>query len=64
MKKVVAFVKESYWEMKNKVSWPTYRELQENSILVLIASLIFAVVIGLMDLAFKGVLKDWFYVVF
>ena len=50
--------------MKSKVSWPTYKELQESSILVLIASLIFALIIGIMDLVFKGVLKDWFYVVF
>ena len=61
MVKLKAFIKDSYWEMKNKVTWPTYKELQESSILVLIASLIFALIIGGMDLVFKGVLKDWFY---
>ena len=64
MVKLKAFIKDSYWEMKNKVTWPTYKELQESSILVLIASMIFALVIGAMDLAFKGLLKDWFYKVF
>ena len=64
MVKLKAFIKDSYWEMKNKVTWPTYKELQESSILVLIASLIFALVIGGMDLVFKGVLKDWFYQTF
>jgi preprotein translocase subunit SecE len=64
MLKLKTFIKDSYWEMKSKVSWPTYKELQESSILVLIASLIFALIIGVMDLVFKGVLKDWFYVVF
>ena len=64
MLKLKSFIKDSYWEMKNKVTWPTYKELQEASILVLIASMIFALIIGAMDLVFKGVLKDWFYVVF
>ena len=64
MVKLKAFIKDSYWEMKNKVTWPTYKELQESSILVLIASLIFALIIGGMDLIFKGVLKDWFYQTF
>ena len=64
MLKLKSFIKDSYWEMKNKVTWPTYKELQESSILVLIASMIFALVIGAMDLAFKGLLKDWFYKVF
>ena len=64
MLKIKSFIKDSYWEMKNKVTWPTYKELQESSILVLIASLIFALIIGGMDLVFKGVLKDWFYQVF
>ena len=64
MLKIKSFIKDSYWEMKNKVTWPTYKELQEASILVLIASMIFALVIGAMDLAFKGLLKDWFYKVF
>ena len=64
MLKIKSFIKDSYWEMKNKVTWPTYKELQESSILVLIASMIFALVIGAMDLVYKGILKDWFYVVF
>ena len=64
MLKIKSFIKDSYWEMKNKVTWPTYKELQESSILVLIASMIFALLIGAMDLVYKGILKDWFYKVF
>ncbi len=41
--------------MLEHVTWTKYSELQNLSILVLIASLIFALVIGLVDLAFdKG----------
>jgi preprotein translocase subunit SecE len=60
MNKLVAFVKESYDEMWTKVTWPKYAELQGSSILVLVASLIFALLIGVVDLAFENALK-WFY---
>jgi preprotein translocase subunit SecE len=46
--------------MKNKVSWPKYSQLQNSSILVLIASLIFALFIGLIDYVFQTGM-DWFY---
>ncbi|ELR69692.1 preprotein translocase [Fulvivirga imtechensis AK7] len=60
MHKLKTFILESYDEMKNKVSWPKYSELQSSSILVLVASLIFALVIGLMDYVFQTGM-DWFY---
>ncbi|EMR04066.1 preprotein translocase subunit SecE [Cesiribacter andamanensis] len=60
MEKLKLFVQESYEEMKHKVTWPRYGELQRSSVLVLVASLIFAIVIGLIDLAFDGAL-GWFY---
>ncbi|WP_448520627.1 preprotein translocase subunit SecE [Rhodoflexus sp.] len=60
MKKVIDFLRESKTEMTEHVTWTKYNELQSNSILVLIASLIFALVIGLVDFLFdKGL--DWFY---
>ena len=37
----------------HKVSWPTWEELQESAIVVMIASAIFAIIIALMDLFFK-----------
>lgn len=63
MLKISIFIKESIDEMRNKVSWPKYSELQNSSILVLVASLIFALVIGLIDLVFKESM-DWFYSAF
>ncbi len=53
MNKVAAFISGSIDEVKNKVTWPTFSELQTNTILVLVASLIFALVIGGVDFAFK-----------
>lgn len=60
MNKLTQFVKESYEEMKTNVSWPSRLELQNSALLVLVASLVFAIVIGLVDLAFKNGL-NWFY---
>ena len=60
MNKLKSFVLESYDEMRHKVSWPKYPELQSSSVLVLIASLIFALLIGLIDLGFDNIM-DWFY---
>lgn len=54
MKKVIDFITESIDEMKSKVSWPKYSELQSSSLLVLVASLIFALLIGLIDFLFKN----------
>lgn len=60
MKKIKQYILESYDELRYKVSWPKYNELQSSSILVLVASIIFAVVIGLIDMAFDNMLS-WYY---
>ena len=60
MEKVKAYILDSIDEIRNKVTWPKFNELQSSAILVLVASLIFAFVIGLIDLGFKNVLT-WFY---
>ena len=60
MQKIGNYFAESWEEFKNKVSWSTYSELQGSAILVLVASTIFALVIGAMDWMFKTGLQ-WFY---
>jgi preprotein translocase subunit SecE len=60
MEKVKNYLLDSIEEVRNKVSWPKFNELQSSAILVLVASLIFALVIGLIDLGFKNALA-WFY---
>ena len=42
--------------MTNKVSWPTWDKLQSSAILVMVASVIFAVVIFIMDYAFENLM--------
>ena len=60
MATVVQFIKESYEEMTQKVTWPTWGELQSSAILVLVASLIIAMVIFAKDKGSTLVL-DTFY---
>ena len=60
MNRLMDFVRASYDEMINKVTWSSYASLQRSSVLVLVASLIFALLIGVMDLAFENAMT-WFY---
>ena len=57
MEKISLYIKESYYELINKVSWPTWTELQSSTTLVLIASLIFAIAVFIMDVISKQVLS-------
>jgi len=54
--KLVENVKESYNELVHKVSWPTSKELAQSSVLVLVASLILALIVWVMDLAFDNIM--------
>lgn len=47
-------------ELKNKVTWPDFSSLQSSASLVLVASLIISLIIGVMDLGFENVMS-WFY---
>ncbi len=49
MAKVIEFLKESYVEMTEKVTWPTWLELQNSAVIVLVASIIIALLILAMD---------------
>ena len=53
MSKLTNFFKESYKELTQKVTWPTWAQLQSSAIVVMVASVIFAAVIFLMDFAFR-----------
>lgn len=60
MANVTEYIKESYIELTEKVTWPTWRELQNSSILVLIAAFIIAILILLMDQSINFVLQHFY----
>ena len=51
--KIVDSIKASYQELVYKVTWPTRKELTSSAVLVLVASLILALIVWLMDFCFE-----------
>ena len=51
------YVKESYNELVHKVTWPTFAQLQNSTVVVMVASLIFAIVILTMDISFENIME-------
>lgn len=56
MEKIQLYIKESYNELVNKVTWPTWANLISSTYIVIIASVIFALLVFVMDLISKQVL--------
>jgi preprotein translocase subunit SecE len=56
MDQVISYLKESYNEMLNKVTWPTLPSLLSSARLVIVASLLIAAVVFVMDLVSKQVM--------
>ena len=57
MANVLEFIKDSYIEMTEKVTWPTWGQLQNSAVVVLVASIIIALLIFGMDKASSNVLE-------
>ncbi len=55
--KLINYFKESYNELIHKVTWPSWEELQGSAIIVMVASVIIALLIALMDLSFKNLME-------
>ncbi|MDG2139374.1 MAG: preprotein translocase subunit SecE [Flavobacteriales bacterium] len=60
MLKIGGYIKDSYNELVNKVSWPTWSELQNSSIVVAIATIIIALIIYFMDSIFSNLMKVFY----
>lgn len=57
MSKIRTYVEETTTELVQKTSWPTWKELQESSAVVLVASALIAILIFLMDTGFKKLME-------
>ncbi|MBB6463988.1 preprotein translocase subunit SecE [Flammeovirga kamogawensis] len=60
MNKIINFIKESYTEMTDNVTWLSFKEAQDSSVLVLVASVVFALVIGAVDFGFNEILTAFY----
>jgi len=56
MNDFILYVKESYNELVHNVTWPTWPELLASARLVIIASIIFALVVFVLDFISKNAL--------
>ncbi|MDG1518374.1 MAG: preprotein translocase subunit SecE [Flavobacteriales bacterium] len=56
MEKLTVYLKEVFVELKEKTTWPTFKQLQKDSFLVLGASIVFALMIKVMNLGFHKVM--------
>ena len=57
MNKISAYFKDSYHELMEKVTWPTWLQLQQSTTIVLIATLIITALVWVMDYASNSILK-------
>jgi preprotein translocase subunit SecE len=57
MSKIRTYIEETTTELVHKTSWPTWKELQESAVVVLVASAMIAMVIFLMDTVFKKIME-------
>ena len=57
MSKVSEYIKESYVELTEKVTWPTWSELQQSTVIVLVATILITVLVAVMDVFSNGILK-------
>jgi len=57
MNKISTYFSESYKELVEKVTWPTWAQLQQSTVIVLVATALVTVVVFAMDAVSKGLLN-------
>ena len=55
--KLKLYFEEAYNELVHKVSWPTWKELQNSAFIVMVASFIIALIIFVMDISFENMMN-------
>lgn len=53
MRKIIDYFKESYVELTKKVTWPSWEKLQSSALLVMVATVILAVALWVVDWIFQ-----------
>ncbi len=57
MNKISLYIRDSYKELVQKVTWPSWEELQQSTMIVLTATIIITALVWVMDFSANGVLK-------
>jgi preprotein translocase subunit SecE len=57
MNKVSSYIKESYVELQEKVTWPSWAQLQQSTAIVLVATVFITALVWIMDFSSNSLLK-------
>ena len=57
MSKIKNYLNETTNELLHKVTWPTWSELQSSAVVVMIASIIIALIVWVMDITFNKAME-------
>jgi preprotein translocase subunit SecE len=57
MSKVTTYVRDSYKELTEKVTWPNWDQLQQSTMVVLVATLLITAMVWVMDFVSAGSLN-------
>ncbi|MEA1926369.1 MAG: preprotein translocase subunit SecE [Patescibacteria group bacterium] len=60
MNKIISFVREAYEELR-KVSWPSRKQTINYTIVVIIASLVVATFLGVLDIIFSSAIERFIF---
>jgi preprotein translocase subunit SecE len=55
--RIITYFQEAFKELVYKVSWPTWSELQNSAVVVMVASFIIAMIIFGMDFVFENFME-------
>ena len=54
---IKGYFQESFTELVHKVTWPTWSELQNSAVLVMVATLIISVIVAGLDFVFSRTME-------
>ena len=64
MNKISNYFRESYKELTEKVSWPTWPQLQQSTMIVLAATLVITLLVMTMDFAAGNIMREVYKALF
>jgi preprotein translocase subunit SecE len=57
MNKIQSYFRDSYNELMEKVTWPNWQQLQQSTMIVLVATLVITAIVWVLDLGSSNLLK-------
>jgi preprotein translocase subunit SecE len=57
MNKIQTYFRDSYRELMEKVTWPSWQQLQQSTMIVLVATLVITAIVWVLDLGSSSALK-------